>query len=564
MRFRTCISSMALFAASSAGISAQALSPAFAPSRLVASSKIVEVTVYSDRALVTRRTESQLAAGESTIVFTELPSAIDPASIQVSGSGAFTLRDVRVTTRQIVRDVSARVRELEDELAGLGERIQVEADKIRQAEAERVFLADIAKRLTSNAGASETLPLDTAAWVKMLDFHRARNEAVDAALRTARKATQELKSEQDRVQRELRSLGSGLRLSVLEAEVTVESKSPAKASIELSYIVTGPSWAPDYVVRAESDAAKLSVHYRALVRQNTGEHWKDAALRLSTARPQVGGSLPKLSPWFIDVYRPAPVSRKDYAKSSRAMPEAPSPSVASGAADAAAELAAPEPDMEYAVAGTETGATAVLFSIPGLTTVDSDNKERTVTVAVLELPVVYSWAAVPKLSPYAYFRALATNDSDFPFLPGLSHVYVDGSYVADASMGSVPPGDEFRADLGIDESVSVERKLKKKYDSSSGVLAKKSKTTWEYVITVKNAKRSEIKLSVSDQVPISSNDQIVVKTLEPVYAKDSDTLKKLEGETFEWSLRLAPGKEEKLPLSFSVEYPRGTPVTGLE
>jgi len=564
MRFRTCISSMALLAASSAGISAQAVSPPSVPPRLIASSRIVEVTVYADRALVTRRAEASIAAGESTIVFTDLPSAIDPASIQVSGSGAFTLRDVRITTRQIVRDVSAKVRELEDEYATLGERLQVEADKIRQAEAERVFLADIAKRLTSNAGESESLPLDTAGWTKMLDFHRARNDAVDAALRTSRKTSQDLKAEQDRVQRELRSLGSGSRLSVIEAEVSVETKSAAKALVDVSYIVTGPSWAPDYVVRAESDAAKLSVHYRALVRQNTGESWKDAALRLSTARPQVGGSLPKLSPWFIDVYRPAPSPRKDYAKSSRMMKEAPAPSVAMGAADMESGVEAPEPEMDYAVAATETGATAVLFSIPGLTTIESDNKERTVTVAVLELPVIYSWAAVPKLSPYAYFRALATNSSDFPFLPGLSHVYVDGSYVADASMDSVPPGGEFRADLGIDESVSVERKLKKKYDSSSGVVAKKSKTTWEYVITVKNAKRSEVQLTVSDQVPISSNDQIVVKALEPVYTKDTETLKKLEGETFEWSLRLAPGKEEKLPLSFSVEYPRGTPVTGLE
>ena len=55
-------------------------------------------------------------------------------------------------------------------------------------------------------------------------------------------------------------------------------------------------------------------------------------------------------------------------------------------------------------------------------------------------------------------------------LPGTSHVYVDGGYVADAATGAVPPGGNFRADLGMDES--------------TGVVAKKSKSTWQYVTTV--------------------------------------------------------------------------------
>jgi uncharacterized protein (TIGR02231 family) len=196
--------------------------------------------------------------------------------------------------------------------------------------------------------------------------------------------------------------------------------------------------------------------------------------------------------------------------------------------------------------------------------VASDNRDRTVTIAVLDLPVKYSYEAIPKLSPYAYFRSEATNDSSFPFLSGASHVYVDGSYVADASMGAVPPGEKFHADLGIDESVSVERKLKRKFDETSGVLTKKQKTTWEYIITVKNGKQRAVTLTVSDQLPIAVNELIVVKPLEPAYTKDTDTLRKTEYETFLWTLQLSPSREVVLPLSFSVEYPRGTPIIGLE
>ena len=272
--------------------------------------------------------------------------------------------------------------------------------------------------------------------------------------------------------------------------------------------------------------------------------------------------MPVLSPWYIDLYRPAP-RKEESAKSSRAM-MAPAPSSLGAADSMVAEAFEPPPPMMVAASTAETGATAVRFTIPGATTVEADNREKTVTVAVLELPVTWSWAAVPKLSPYAYFRALAANSSDYPFLPGASHIYVDGGYVADAAMGAVPPGGEFRADLGIDESVSVERRLTKKFDESTGVVARKSKTTWQYVTTVKNGKKLPIVVTVSDQLPVSANEQIIVKAIDPVYVKDTDTLRKLESETFEWTLRLPPGKEATVPLSFSVEYPRGTPVSGLE
>lgn len=552
MRIRVCLVFCAFVAVAASGAAAQGIAPT--------DSRIVEVTVYADRALVTRRAETDLPKGETTLVFTDLPAGTDSASLQVKGKGAFTLRDVRISTRQRTRDVSAQVKALEDEKRGYDDRLGVVNDRIREAEAERLFLAEMVKRLTSNAGASETLPLDTAAWAKMLDFQRNRNAAVNQTIRESKKEVQALQAEIDRVNREIRSLGSGTRLSVVEAEVVLEAPVATRARIDISYLVSGPSWRPDYVVRADSEALSLSVHYRALVRQNTGEAWNAAAISLSTARPQVGGTLPTLSPWYIDVYRPSPVRDESY-KSSRGM-GAPAPSSVSES------MAAPEEDfapaMQYTATRPETGATAVLFSIPGATTIESDNRDRTVTIAVLNLPVSFSYAAVPKLSPYAYFRAEATNDSDFPFLPGASHVYVDGSYVADAVMAAVPPGNVFRADLGIDESVTVERKLLKKYDETTGLISKKSKTTWEYGITVKNNKRREIILAVSDQLPVSVNDQIVVKALAPVYSKDTESLRKLANDTFEWMLRLAPGQETVLPLSFSVEYPKGTPISGLE
>ena len=273
--------------------------------------------------------------------------------------------------------------------------------------------------------------------------------------------------------------------------------------------------------------------------------------------------MPSLSPWYLDVYRPQPVYKDT--GSSRKMAEMPAPAAAPMMASAAAdEVAEPAPEMAYAQAATSTGATSVTFSVAGATTVPSDNRDKTVTVALLPLPVEYSWAAVPRLSSHAYFRAKATNKSDYPLLAGDSHVYVDGAYVADASMELVAPDGEFTTDLGVDDAVTVERVLRHKLDETTGLVAKKSKTTWTYAIVVKNNERVPIDLTISDQVPIAANEQILVKVIEPLWTKDTETLKKLDGNMFEWRLRLQPAGGQTIPLQFSVEYPKGMVVIGLD
>lgn len=220
--------------------------------------------------------------------------------------------------------------------------------------------------------------------------------------------------------------------------------------------------------------------------------------------------------------------------------------------------------MAVETAAAVSGATSVTFAIPGATSVAADNAEGAVTVALLEFAADFVWAAAPALSPFAYFRAEAENASDFPFLPGATHVYVDGAYVADAAMPAVAPGVEFSTDLGVDESITVERKLARKFDETTGALSKRSKTTWEYEIRVVNGKKREVTLLLRDRAPVPLDERIAVKLLSPAYSKDTEALRKLDGDIFEWTLRLAPGAEAKIPFVFSVDYPKGETVTGLE
>ena len=64
---------------------------AFGQSNQNVSSKITDVTVFLNRAQVTREAKVQLTSGKTNLVVSGLTSLLDPNSIQVSGKGNFII-----------------------------------------------------------------------------------------------------------------------------------------------------------------------------------------------------------------------------------------------------------------------------------------------------------------------------------------------------------------------------------------------------------------------------------------------------------------------------------------
>lgn len=75
---------------------------------------------------------------------------------------------------------------------------------------------------------------------------------------------------------------------------TSASTATCEATVRVSYQVPGARWAPAYALSLDSAAATGRLEVRAVVGQATGEDWRGAALRLSTARPQRWTELPRL------------------------------------------------------------------------------------------------------------------------------------------------------------------------------------------------------------------------------------------------------------------------------
>lgn len=539
---------------------------------LTASSQVTEVTVYNDRAQVVRTAELEVEQGINSVVFEDLPQAIDARGIQVVGAGDATVLDVRFKkvnrdevddeTWQALYDQRDALREDEKRL---NQRIQRLADA-------KSFMGKISQKLTHSADKEGDLELDPEKWAEMLELHAARNAEYDAGIQEADKDLKHVRDALQKVEADIRDAGAVNRKQRCLVEVDLEVNSTGAVVLDLSYLVTGPSWKPTYDVRVDSESRRMEMKYFALVRQNTGEDWGDVNLKLSTARPGLGGEHPELPVWRINV-KPDPrvVATHRYTQDysvETGQRTAPVVRPQDWGSDAASRgilsSMGGTPALMARAATSTTQGTAVLFDVQGSSEIESDNVEHRVAIASLELPAFFRYSCVPKLDKYVYLKARGVNVADYPLLMGSANVYLDGSYVATSELDFVAPGEDFWAFLGVDESMKVEYKLINKHQSREGLTGRTTRHTYEYLFKVKNTHVSPEELIIFDQLPISENEDIEVELEKPRYSGDSDALEINDEQRIKWFLVLDPGEERDVPFTFYVDAPKDVEIAGLE
>lgn len=86
------------------------------------------------------------------------------------------------------------------------------------------------------------------------------------------------------------------RAHQLRKAVDVRLDEGATGTLRLEYFVPGARWAPTYSLRLDGAMSEGALELRAQVAQRSGEDWRDAKVRLSTAEPLQWAELPELTP----------------------------------------------------------------------------------------------------------------------------------------------------------------------------------------------------------------------------------------------------------------------------
>ncbi|MEL6803462.1 MAG: DUF4139 domain-containing protein, partial [Bacteroidota bacterium] len=109
--------------------------------------------------------------------------------------------------------------------------------------------------------------------------------------------------------------------------------------------------------------------------------------------------------------------------------------------------------------------------------------------------------------------------------------------------------DTMNLSLGVDESIIIERNRLEDFRRGQFIGSKKIASRG-WAISVRNTKSRTIKLRLIDQVPISGDAQIDIKTELPDFIQQREN-----SGIFEWSVDLSPGQEEQMTFSYEVRYP---------
>jgi uncharacterized protein (TIGR02231 family) len=581
---------IAVFAATTAALCA----PAVLAAPIPAESRIAAATVYPDRAVVSRLVNAlALPAGTSEIVFFSLPASLQDESIQVSARGpvAASILDIAARTVFITAEPDARVKTLQDQLLALRREERALNDQLAVLDSQRSLLSSIEKTstapVTPAAGATPPARPSLEDYEKLLGFSAAQRARLDAAaqkLDLERSALTEKIAAAEGQLNELRGRQPARRAT---KSVTVRLATPAAAALDLtlSYTLAGASWTPAYDARLRSEKREVQLDAFGLVRNATGEDWKDIILTLSTARPGLGGAAPEIAPWLVNVVQPAGYATSSFGKSSMAIDRdlgslerkrefAAAPA---SATFATADGIGPPPPLEATLASAELApaATSANFKIATPVTLASDNTPQRLPLGSAAFVAALRYEATPKLQETAYLAAAVTNTSDLPFLGGALNAFLDETFIATARLGTTMPGEKFTLHLGADEGVAIKRKIISRFTEDTGFTTRSRRTTYDVLLTVTNNKRTSERIIVTDAAPVARDEKILVKLLAP----DSRELLKPEDAAalplktgiardadgkITWRFDLKPGEKRELPLRFSIEHPADLAVTGVE
>jgi uncharacterized protein (TIGR02231 family) len=557
---------------------------------LIAQSKITAVTVYSDRARVTRIAEIEIPAGSKTIAFKNLPPALLGDSLRVQGEARATVKFGAVSSKHIMstHDTSPVIAPMIAQLEKIQEAMKAIQDEKDSLAERKAFIGKIGEqaRLRSDENLAE-MNLKPDQWAAAADVIYNNARETRKALQQKDVELRELMRQKEKIRAEMmQAQFSGEQRSIYTVLVPVESDKEARLTLSLSYQIPNATWQPIYDARVNTkDKGELQLLQYGSVRQQTSEDWKDVALTLSTAQPQRSASLADLNPMWVNLYQP-----RNYAEGTSAMPtpvdagerntlDLP-PQALGRAGDPLAEwrqrteakrlsmeaevvpMAQPVRAASFTPAQIQTGGFMNEYKIPGPSTVLTDGSETKLMVGAFDAESKVQVHIKPQISTEAYLVVRTKLKGDSPVLPGQVALFRDDAYVGQSSLPLLRPGEDYDFYFGVDDQVSVKRKTLRDERKEAGIISKDAILEREFVTEIKNLHADPVDIVVKETTPAARDEKIAVE-IAPVttqgYTPDTENIKGL----LQWGFTMEPKSSKDLKLGWTVKWPKDHSISGL-
>jgi uncharacterized protein (TIGR02231 family) len=536
--------------------------------------RISEVTVYTDRALVTRRGTVALTGNETELTIASLPATIDTESIRATGSGTIAVRllGVRSYTVFSSEPVADRTAEVTQQIQELETQRRAIEDKITARKIQLNFVQGLSEKSVgsfSSGIAKQQIGLNETG--ELLNFLGTNYLKYVSAIGEHERQQHELDKQIEALQQQLWQVESPDSQQSFNIIVAIAVSGSGNFELEVSYVVMLAYWTPLYDLRVNTTTNQINLNYLAEINQNTGEDWAGVALTLSTAKPGLGSLPPKLEPWYVDIFRPKSAQTREalmQRNRQNAVAEMATDYATFGIedeaqfADSSQEYAGsylPVIEAETATAKVSREGGTVSFQVGGNTNIPSDGTPHKVTIFSENYPFKPEYIAIPRLVSFAYLQAVVVNPlTGATLLPGKANIFRDNTFVGTINLDNISPGAEFKLNLGIDEGLKIDRELVERQVDKK-LISQQRRTSYAYRLNVTNLKQVQVHLTLREQLPVSRNEQIKVRST-------LTNPKIVVGEMglLEWQISLPPQAKQELYYQFVVEHSPDLTVVGLD
>jgi len=510
---------------------------------------INRITVYPDRAQLIHEAPVDLAAGKTIVRLTGLSPYIDAQSIQVKGFGEFTILSVNQQNNylQNLEDMP-EVKNIKNQIEALQIKIEDERAAIATLDEKQSFL------LANKAVLVKETTFSLEQFRSLMDLYTTSLEQVSAARLKKQRLIKDYEKQIIALQQQLSDKTGKLQLPSGEILVTVSAEKPVSGKMTFTYVVSNAGWYPSYDIRVDDISKPVVIFYKANVFQNTGVEWKNVKLSFSNATPWVSGNVPLLNPWFIDFYIPQPVSKRSSMAGAQSRQAAPVMMEEVAVADNKTFLKKDMPAAEMVIVEKKVGEMSVTFDVSMPYTIQSDGKVQTIEIQRTTSEADYKYVTVPKMNPLAYLTGNISDWAKQSLLSGEATLYFENTFVGKSYLDVNQLTDTLTISLGTDNSILVKREKRKDFTSRKVIGSNKTET-YSFLLTIRNNKTTPVKITVNDQIPVSTNSSITIEASElsgGKLANDTGLVK--------WDLELKPQERKELVLTYSVRYPKNMTV----
>ncbi len=534
-----------------------------AAAELETTSTIDNVVVFPSGAEVNRIAKVSLPAGETTIVFPDLPAQTVAGSIRVEGEAGGTLRIGSVDRRRLFvpqsgagNEVSERKR-LEKEIEDLKDKRQMIQGRIETAKAQQMLLenlVDLPKVPPGRDGNASSGP----DWGQLVSLIGNEMGEIKEALLEAKVENRDLNRKLEDLEKKLSELAPK-RIERTQVKVFVSTDAALEADLKIKYQVRSASWSPSYEARLKTEAAdaksKLQLVRRATIQQRSGEPWKNVGIKLSTTRPTSGSTAPQLRPMVVDIMkpRPAPSPAAGGITSMESASKAPAAERdqyrrQQNRRVARTKLSAAKPVM----ATVEAAPFQAIFAVPGRADIDSTGEAKNLMISEADFDVSLSVKAVPKKQPTAYLYATLERTGETSLLPGPVALFRDGTFVGNGRLPLIA-GERYELGFGADDLVRVKHAIVQEKRGETGLISTTRTDDRNYKLTITNLHQQKIDATVLDQMPVARDEQIQVA----LTGRSRPTKKDVEDKRglLAWEFELKPKEEKIINFGYVVKWP---------